>query len=220
MFNQFLEKAQRLAKNKEPFAIAFVVNRQLPSSGKPGDKAVIEKDGTLTGWIGGGCTRGIVLKEAAAALKDGKPRVVRISPEGPGESRPGVIDYNMTCQSGGMVELYIEPVLPRPHLLILGKSHVAMALSRIGRAMRKNCLRYQRTRVKADRAARDDIAPPKRQQIRRTRPRTNEMHRHPSFLSAIATVASPSADITRVTVRTAPRPAAARAAASHSDPPP
>ena len=135
MFNQFLEKAQRLTKNKEPFAIAFVVNRQLPSSGKPGDKAVIEKDGTITGWIGGGCTRGIVLKEAAAALKDGKPRVVRISPEAPGESRPGVVDYNMTCQSGGTVELYIEPVLPRPHLLILGKSHVAMALSRIGRAI-------------------------------------------------------------------------------------
>ena len=135
MFNQFLEKAQRLSQNKEAFAIAFVINRQLPSSGKPGDKAVIEKDGTITGWIGGGCTRGIVLKEAAAALKDGKPRVVRISPEGPGESRPGMIDYNMTCHSGGTVELYIEPVLPRPHLLILGKSHVAMALSRIGRAM-------------------------------------------------------------------------------------
>ena len=135
MFNQFLEKAQRLSQNKEAFAIAFVINRQLPSSGKPGDKAVIEKDGTITGWIGGGCTRGIVLKEAVAALKDGKPRVVRISPDGPGESRPGVLDYNMTCQSGGTVELYIEPVLPRPHLLILGKSHVAMALSRIGRAM-------------------------------------------------------------------------------------
>ena len=135
MINQFLEKAQRLTQDKEPFAIAFVVNRQLPSSGKPGDKAVIEKDGTLTGWIGGGCTRGIVLREASAALKDGKPRVVRISPEGPGESRPGVVDYNMTCHSGGTVELYIEPVLPRPQLLILGKSHVAMALSRIARAM-------------------------------------------------------------------------------------
>ena len=135
MFNQFLEKARSLTLKKEPFALALVVNRQLPSSGKPGDKAVIEKDGTVTGWIGGGCTRGIVLKEAAAALKDGKPRVVRISPEGPGESRPGVVDYNMTCHSGGMVEVYIEPVLPRPHLLILGKSHVAMALSRLGRAM-------------------------------------------------------------------------------------
>ncbi|MCO6492810.1 MAG: XdhC family protein [Phaeodactylibacter sp.] len=135
MFNQFLEKARSLTQNKEPFAIAFVVNRQLPSSGKPGDKAVIEKDGTLTGWVGGGCTRGIVLKEASAALQDGKPRVVRISPEGPGEPRPGVVDYNMTCHSGGTVELYIEPVLPRPHLLILGKSQVAMALARIGRAM-------------------------------------------------------------------------------------
>lgn len=135
MFNQFLEKAWRLTQDKEPFAIAFVVNRQLPSSGKPGDKAVIEKDGAITGWIGGGCTRGIVIREASAALRDGKPRIVRISPKGPGESREGVVDYHMSCHSGGTVEVYIEPVLPRPHLLILGKSHVAMALSRLGKAM-------------------------------------------------------------------------------------
>lgn len=135
MFNQFIEKAQRLMQSKEPFAIAFVINRQLPSSGKPGDKAVIERDGTITGWIGGGCTRGIVLKEAAAALQEGKPRVVRISPGGDSDAPPDVKAYHMTCHSGGTVEVYIEPVLPRPHLLILGKSHVAMALSRIGRAM-------------------------------------------------------------------------------------
>ena len=135
MFNQFLNKVQQLYGKRESFAIAFVVNRQQPSSGKPGDKAVIEIDGTITGWIGGGCTRGIVLKEAGAAIRDGKPRMVSINPEANNPAKAGVIDYKMTCQSGGAVDIYIEPVLPRPSILIMGKSHVAMALSRIAKAM-------------------------------------------------------------------------------------
>jgi xanthine dehydrogenase accessory factor len=135
MFNEFLNKTRELHQKREPFAIAFVVNRQAPSSGKPGDKAVIEKNGRITGWIGGGCTRGIVLKEAAQAIRDGKPRMLRISPDIDSEPKPGVMDYKMTCHSGGSVELYIEPVLPRPEVLIMGKSQVAMALHRLAKAM-------------------------------------------------------------------------------------
>lgn len=135
MFNQFLNKVSDLHQKKEAFAIAFVINRQLPSSGKPGDRAVIEKDGTLSGWIGGGCTRGIVIKEALLAIESGKPRIVNISPKGEVRAKTGVMDYKMTCHSGGAVEVYIEAVLPKPHLLILGKSHVAMSLSRIAKAM-------------------------------------------------------------------------------------
>ena len=135
MFNEFLQTADQLYQDKETFAIAMVVNRQIPSSGKPGDKAIIQKDGKLIGWIGGGCTRGIILKEAVESMQEGKPRLVRISPEGGGIVNKGVKEYKMTCHSGGSVEVYIEPVLPRPQLLIMGKSHVAMALSRIGKAM-------------------------------------------------------------------------------------
>lgn len=135
MFNEFLKKVQELHLQSVPFAMAFVVNRQVPSSGKPGDKAVIESDGTITGWIGGGCTRGIVLKEAAAAIRDGKARMVRISPDKHSQPNPGVMDYSMTCHSGGTVELYIEPVMPRPEIIILGKSHVARALCRLAKAM-------------------------------------------------------------------------------------
>jgi xanthine dehydrogenase accessory factor len=135
MFNEFLKKVQSLHQQRVPFAMAFVVNRQVPSSGKPGDKAVIEQDGTITGWIGGGCTRGIVLKEAADAIRDGKPRMLRISPDQDTSPNPGVMDYTMTCHSGGTVELYIDPVLPRPEILIFGRSHVARSLSRLAKAM-------------------------------------------------------------------------------------
>ena len=129
MFNEFI------SGEKPPYAVAMVVNRVAPTSGKPGDKAIIFPDGTLKGWIGGGCTRGIVLKEALLAIQQGKPRLVNISPGADNDyTRRGVVSYNMTCQSGGSVDVYIEPVLPKPHILIMGKSHIGMALSKLGKA--------------------------------------------------------------------------------------
>lgn len=135
MFNDFLKEAQALKDTMEIYALAMVVRRVVPTSGKPGDKAIIRKDGSISGWIGGGCTRGIILKEALAAMKDGKPRLVSIDNDGNSVSKPGVMKYNMTCQSGGAVDVYIEPVLPKPHLMIMGKSHIAMALCQLGKTM-------------------------------------------------------------------------------------
>ena len=135
MRNIFLEKAMALNKKAEPYATAMIVRRKIPSSGKPGDKAIITKDGQIHGWIGGGCTRGIVLKEAMAALQDHKPRLVNISPDASEKSFENTKVYTMTCQSGGEVDVYIEPVIPKPRLLIFGKSHIAMALAKIANSM-------------------------------------------------------------------------------------
>ena len=135
MHNSFINKAKLLNESMEPYATAFIVSRKIPSSGKPGDRALITQDGHIHGWIGGGCTRGIVLKEALLSLKDGKPRLVKISPEAQIDLTSNTKIYTMTCQSGGEVEVYIEPVLPMPHLLIFGNSHIAMALAKIAHAM-------------------------------------------------------------------------------------
>ncbi|MEO0472214.1 MAG: XdhC family protein [Bacteroidota bacterium] len=135
MFRDIIEEAKQLVVDKEPFAMAMVVRREIPSSGKPGDRAVIRKDGSMLGWIGGGCTRGIILKEAHEAIAEGKPRLVRISPKGELLDQHGVKEYKMTCHSGGTVEVYIDPVIPKPNVIIMGKSHVAMALSKIARSM-------------------------------------------------------------------------------------
>ena len=135
MFNQFLKAAQEMYESREAFAIAFVINRKHPSSGKPGDKAVIKKNGSILGWIGGGCTKGIIYKEALAAMADGKPRVVKISPDHLEKSTEGVMTYMMTCHSGGSVDVYIEPVLPKPALLIFGRSHIGMALEKIAKSL-------------------------------------------------------------------------------------
>ncbi len=131
MLDQFLQKTSELMTQGTTFAVATVVRVIAPTSGKPGDKAIILADGKLWGWIGGGCAQPVVAKEALKALADGKPRLVRISPS-PDAPEEGIVDYTMTCHSGGAMDIYIEPVLPRPHLVILGRSPIAQALARLG----------------------------------------------------------------------------------------
>lgn len=131
MLDQFLQKTSELIAQGTTFAVATVVRVIAPTSGKPGDKAIILPDGKLWGWIGGGCAQPVVAKEALKALADGKPRLVRISPR-PDAPEEGIVDYTMTCHSGGAMDIYIEPVLPKPHLVILGRSPIAQALARLG----------------------------------------------------------------------------------------
>src|SRR5215475_15609597 len=133
MFDRFLNKASELLATGEPFVVATVVRYEAPISGKPGDKAIIHADGKMWGWIGGGCSRPVVIAEALKALGDGRPRLVRISPHAtPGENG-GTVDYTMTCHSGGSLDIYIEPVLPKPHIVIIGSSPVAQTLARLGK---------------------------------------------------------------------------------------
>ena len=129
MFDKFLSTANELLAQGEPFAIATVVRYEAPISGKPGNKAIIRADGKLIGWIGGGCSQPVVVKEALKALADGQPRLVRISPSSSPEQ--GIVDYTMTCHSGGTLDIFIEPVLPKPHVLILGRSPVAQTLAKL-----------------------------------------------------------------------------------------
>jgi xanthine dehydrogenase accessory factor len=134
MFDDFLKKSAELVDAAERFATATVVRCQPPTSGKPGDKAIIHADGRLWGWIGGGCAQPVVIKEALKCLAEGRPRLVRISPSANG-AEEGVVDYTMTCHSGGALDIYIEPVLPRPQIVVLGRSPVAQTLARLGRTI-------------------------------------------------------------------------------------
>lgn len=134
MFDDFLHKTTELLEAGERFATATVVRCQPPTSGKPGDKAIIHADGRLWGWIGGGCAQPVVIKEALKCLAEGRPKLVRISPSA-GDGEEGVVDYTMTCHSGGALDIYIEPVLPKPQIVILGRSPVAQTLARLGKAI-------------------------------------------------------------------------------------
>jgi len=133
MYEEFFEKLEELRKRNEPFVTATVVRREVPSSGKSGDKAIIDKFGKMTGWIGGGCVKGIILKEADDAIKSGKSRLVKVGKSLSTLKQEGVVDYKMTCMSEGTVEVFIEPVLPSPHLVVIGKTAIAKALVKIAR---------------------------------------------------------------------------------------
>ena len=136
MYDEFFAKAHELGGSGEPFATAVVVRAERPTSGKPGDKAIVTADGVMFGWIGGSCAQPTVIAEALAAIADGESRLVRITPEpGEGPPREGLKEVAMTCFSGGTLDIYIEPQQPRPRLLVVGHLPVAQALVHLGRAM-------------------------------------------------------------------------------------
>lgn len=134
MFNELALKMQEYLEQGTNFAIAQVIGREAPTSSKVTDKAIILETGELIGWIGGGCVRGIVIKEALDVIRSKRYRKVRISPEGGVTSSSNIKNYIMSCQSGGTVEVIIEPVFPLPELIVIGKSNIARKLAAIAAA--------------------------------------------------------------------------------------
>jgi xanthine dehydrogenase accessory factor len=136
MYDDFFAKAHELVQKGVPFVTATVVWAEKPSSGKPGDKAIITIDGVMHGWIGGSCAQPTVIKEALKALEADEAKLIRLSTEPENKNpRSGLVDLPMTCFSGGTLEIYLEPQPPRPRLLIVGTLPVARALSQLARAM-------------------------------------------------------------------------------------
>lgn len=124
-----------LRAREEPFVLATVVAYKSPQSAKPGSKAIIESDGSVMGWVGGGCVQPIVLREAKEVLQTGRPKLLTISPDADRDDWSGVKSYRMTCEGGGSLEIYLEPFLPKPQLLIVGNSPVAQTLAQLGKLM-------------------------------------------------------------------------------------
>ena len=133
----FYVRLQTLHEGGHPFAIATVVRAEKPTSAKSGAKAIITEDGALSGWIGGSCAEPTVKREAKKALQDGQPRFIRLCPaEKMGQApQEGVIEIALTCISGGILEIYIEPQLAQPHLVVIGHLATAEALVRLGKAL-------------------------------------------------------------------------------------
>jgi xanthine dehydrogenase accessory factor len=138
-----LDRAAALKDTGTSFALVTVVRAESPTSAKPGAKAIVGADGAIQGWVGGGCAQPAVIKMVKQALDDGQPRLIRISPGKDGPVEEGIVDFGMTCHSGGTLDIFIDPVLPRPLLLIVGGSPVAQALAglapRVGFAVTVAC---------------------------------------------------------------------------------
>lgn len=135
MRTDLLRLAAEWSERGLPFVHATVIRREPPSSAQVGDQALVTPDGAFHGWLGGSCIRPTVVKEALAALHDGRPRLVALSPTPDRDQRAGVTPVLMTCYSGGSVDVYLEPVLPAPKLLVFGIAPVARAVARMGTVM-------------------------------------------------------------------------------------
>ncbi len=130
-----LALAASLSARGERFALVTVVRREPPNSARVGDSALVTESGDYHGWAGGGCTRETVLRESLRAMADGEPRLLSLSPDARAAPRAGMVVLPMACDSGGSVEIYVEPVLPVPRLVLFGSTPAARALARIGEAM-------------------------------------------------------------------------------------
>lgn len=123
------EKARQLEAAGTPYALATVVRCKSPTSVKPGYKALITAGGDIHGWIGGGCAQPAVIKTARQALRDGRPQLIRVSPNGGTYQEEDLLDFKSACYSGGSLDIFIEPALSQPQLLLFGSSEVALSLA-------------------------------------------------------------------------------------------
>jgi xanthine dehydrogenase accessory factor len=141
MLTEFQTTARELQDQGTPFVVATVVRAERPTSAKVGSKAIFTAEGILTGWVGGSCAEPTVRREARQALGDGRPRLLRLCPpEQLGHAaQEGVVEVALTCVSGGTLEIYLEPQLTQPHLVIVGHQAVAQALVTIGQALGYPC---------------------------------------------------------------------------------
>ena len=140
--SDILDLAAAMKATGQPFALATVVRTVSVTAAKAGAKALIRSDGTVTeGWIGGGCARAAVVKAAREAIADGKPRLVSVQPPdvlqeqgvSAGDERAGIRFAKNMCPSQGTMDVFVEPVLPRPEIVICGSSPVALAIADLGR---------------------------------------------------------------------------------------
>lgn len=128
MSSEFYQQAAELTARAEPFATATVIRVDGSSSARRGSKALIDATGKLlAGWIGGGCAESAVRSEALSCLETGAPRIITL------DMTDEELGIGMPC--GGTMDIFIEPVLPRPELLIVGHGRIAETLAALGHLM-------------------------------------------------------------------------------------
>jgi xanthine dehydrogenase accessory factor len=132
-----LARAVALAGAREPFTMATVVWRRAPSSGHVGSKALIHVDGSVEGWLGGACAQPTVVREAQAAIADGRPRLLFLGQPDELDRRAadGMVTVPMACESDGALEVYLKPILPRPQVVVVGRSPAVFTLAALARAL-------------------------------------------------------------------------------------
>ncbi|MGO4103712.1 XdhC family protein [Leifsonia sp. YAF41] len=127
------ERAQELAARREPFVRATVVRAQHPTSAQAGDTALVNANGDIDGFVGGNCVEASVRVYALQALSTAEPLLLRIVPGEPSHrEEEGAVEVSNPCLSGGAIEIFLEPRLPAPRVLVAGETPIAQALATLG----------------------------------------------------------------------------------------
>jgi xanthine dehydrogenase accessory factor len=126
-------RAEELAERREPFVRATVVRAQRPTSAHAGDVALIDASGVIVGFVGGNCVESSVRTYALQALASREPLLLRVVPGEPSHvDEEGAIQVSNPCLSGGAIEIFLEPQVPAPRMLIVGATPIAEALAAMG----------------------------------------------------------------------------------------
>jgi xanthine dehydrogenase accessory factor len=133
MPRELARRAEALAAERKPFVTATVVRVERPTSVSAGDAAIVLADGTMQGFVGGQCAESTVRLHAARVLETGEPLLLRIVPGDDGEpAAEGAVTVHNPCLSGGVLEIFLEPELPAPRVVVVGDTPVAQALQALG----------------------------------------------------------------------------------------
>ncbi len=132
-----VDRRQReLESDRQAFVRATVVRTERPTSARAGDVAVVDALGTITGFVGGTCVEQSVREFSLQVLESGEPLLLQVRPGEPRKDQlEGAVEVHNPCLSGGSVDVFLEPVVPAPHVVVVGEQPVAQALGRLGEVL-------------------------------------------------------------------------------------
>jgi xanthine dehydrogenase accessory factor len=127
------KRQRELEEQRQSFVRATVVRTERPTSARAGDVAIIDALGAMTGFVGGTCVESSVREFSLRALDTGDPLLLQVRPGEVGHTeREGAVEVHNPCLSGGSIDVFLEPVTPAAHVVVVGQAPVAQALARLG----------------------------------------------------------------------------------------
>lgn len=127
------KRMEELTGRRESFVRATVVRAQRPTSAQAGDTALVHANGEIDGFVGGNCVEASVRQYALQVLSTHEPLLLRVVPGEPSHiHEEGAVQVSNPCLSGGAIEIFLEPQLPAPRVLVVGATPVALALASLG----------------------------------------------------------------------------------------
>jgi xanthine dehydrogenase accessory factor len=128
-----VDRQRELQEQRQAFVRATVVRTQHPTSARAGDVAVVDALGAMTGFVGGTCVEASVREFSLHALETGEPVLLQVRPGDVGRTESeGAVEVHNPCLSGGSIDVFLEPIVPAAHVVVVGASPVAQALARLG----------------------------------------------------------------------------------------